>query len=319
MHHKPSITVLMPAYNAGKYIGEAIQSVLQQTFVDFELLIVNDGSTDGTLAVINSFDDKRIVVINQQNKGIAEALNTGLKYAKGAYIARFDADDICYPERLQKQYDFLTSYPDYVMVGSDADYILEDGDFLFHFQCIAHTYNEVMDKLYFYCPFIHPAVMYRKDVICNAGGYSAHAHNFEDYLLWTSIAKTGKMGNLPEALIKYRHNPSSVTIDERWRGKRFRDLKRMAVKRGAITHEEGDELLAIIKRQDTPRIKEGSYHALSGKKYLAENYQLEKARAHIKKAIEIHPLRLDNYLLYLVSYLPVKIILWLHKLSPNKL
>jgi glycosyltransferase involved in cell wall biosynthesis len=319
MHNQPAITVLMPAYNAAKYIGEAIQSVLQQTFVDFELLILNDGSTDNTTSVINSFDDARIIVIDQQNKGVAEALNIGLKQARGTYIARFDADDVCYPERLQKQYDFLTGHPDHVLVGSNVDYILEDGDFLFHFKCIAHTHSEVMDKLYFYCPFIHPAVMYRKDVICNAGGYSTDAHNFEDYLLWTSVSKFGKMGNLPEALIKYRLNSSSVTIDERWRGKRFRDLKRMIIKRGTITPEEGDELLAIIKKQDTRKIKEGSYHALSGKKYLAENYQVVKARTHIKKAIEIHPLRWDNYLLYGVSYLPEKFILWLHKLSPNKL
>jgi len=317
--HKPAITVLMPAYNAGKYIGEAIASVLQQTFADFELLIVNDGSTDNTLDVISSFNDERIVVIHQSNKGVAEALNTGLKQARGTYIARFDADDVCYPERLQKQYDFLISHPDYVLVGSDADYILEDGDFLFHFKCIAHTHAGVMDKLYFYCPFIHPAVMYPKDVVIEADGYSSDAHNFEDYLLWTNISKSGKMGNLPEALIKYRLNPSSVTIDERWRGKRFRDLKRMAIKRGAITIAEGNEILAIIKKQDTRKIKEGSYHALSGKKYLAENYQLSKARAHIKKAIGLHPLRWDNYLLYAVSYLPVKLILWLHKLSPNKL
>jgi glycosyltransferase involved in cell wall biosynthesis len=317
--HKPVITVLMPTYNAGKYIGEAIASVLQQTFADFELLIVNDGSTDNTLDVINSFNDERIIVIHQPNKGVAEALNIGLRQARGTYIARFDADDVCYPQRLQKQHDFLVTHPEYILVGSDADYILENGDFLFHFKCIAHTHAGVMDKLYFYCPFIHPAVMYCKDVVIEAGSYPTDAHNFEDYLLWTNISKSGKMANLPEALIKYRLNPSSVTIDERWRGKRFRDLKRMAIKRGAITPAEGNEILAIIRKQDTRKIKEGSYHALSGKKYLAENYQLNKARTHIKKAIGAHPLRWDNYLLYAVSYLPVKLILWLHKLSPNKL
>src|ERR1700761_7286076 len=100
MSNKPQITVLMPAYNAGKYIAEAIASVLGQTFGDFELLIVNDGSTDDTLDIINSFDDKRIRVISQPNQGVAAALNTGLKHAKAEYIARFDADDICLPQRL---------------------------------------------------------------------------------------------------------------------------------------------------------------------------------------------------------------------------
>jgi glycosyltransferase involved in cell wall biosynthesis len=319
MEINPTITVLMPAYNAEKYIGEAILSVLMQTYTDFELVIVNDGSTDGTLNVINLFNDARIVVINQVNQGVAAALNTGLKYSKGQYIARFDADDICYPYRLEKQINFLKQNPEYILVGGDADYILENNDFLFHFECIAHEHEDIMQKLYFYCPFVHPTVMYKKESVCNAGGYPADAHNFEDYMLWTTIAKIGKLCNLSQPMIKYRLNPNSVTIDERWRGKRFRELKRNAVLSGSITKEEGDELLAIIKMQDVRHIKEGSYHALCGKKFLANNYQPRRAREHVKKAISIRPLRLDNYLLYTVSYLPERFIAWLHKLSPNRL
>ncbi|MDB5114750.1 MAG: glycosyltransferase [Mucilaginibacter sp.] len=315
----PKITVLMPAYNAEKYIGEAIESVLLQTYGDFELIIVNDGSTDGTVKIINSFNDERISVINQRNMGVAAALNTGIKYSRAPYIARFDADDICYPDRLEKQFNFLEQNPDYILVGSDADYILENNDFLFHFKCIAHSHQEIMQKLYFYCPFVHPTVMYKKESVCNAGGYPPDAHNFEDYLLWTSIANMGKLCNLPEPLIKYRLNSNSVTIDEKWRGRRFRELKRNAIIRGKITQQEGDELLAIINAQNVRKIKEGSYHALCGKKFLADNYQPKKAREHVKKAINIRPFRLDNYLLYTVSYLPEKIILWLHKMSPNKL
>lgn len=319
MEHTPMITVLMPAYNAERYIGKAIASVLRQTYTDFELVIVNDGSTDNTQNIIQSFNDERIVLVNQHNKGVGAALNIGLKHARAPYIARFDADDICHEQRLEKQISFLQANPEYILVGSDADYILDNDDFLFHFRCIAHTHDEIMDKLYFYCPFVHPTVMYKKESICNAGGYPTDAHNFEDYMLWTSIAKAGKLCNMPEALIQYRLNPNSVTIDEKWRGRRFRKLKRDAVKRGYVTAEEGGELLDIIKAQDVHHIKEGSYHALCGKKFLADNYQPQKARAHVKKAISIRPFRLDNYLLYTVSYLPEKFILWLHRLSPNKL
>jgi glycosyltransferase involved in cell wall biosynthesis len=319
MQTNPQVTVLMPAYNAGKYIAEAIASVLDQTFANFELLIVNDGSTDNTAAIIESYNDPRIVLISQDNKGIAAALNTGLKHARAPYIARFDADDICHPQRLEKQLNFLNDNPNYILVGSDADYILENGDPLFYFDCIAHTHQQIINKLYFYCPFLHPTVMYRKDCICKAGGYPTDAHNFEDYLLWTSIANLGMLHNIPEALIKYRLNSSSVTIDERWRGRRFRQLKREIIKRGSITATEGEELLAIIKKQDVRKIKESSYHALCAKKFLANNYQPEKARPHILKAIRIYPFRWDNYLLYTVSYLPAKFILWLHGLSPNKL
>ncbi len=309
----------MPAYNAGTYIAEAIHSVLDQTFTDFELLIVNDGSTDDTLNIINSFNDERIIIINQPNAGVADALNTGLKHAKAPYVARFDADDICYPHRLELQFDFLNNNPDYILVGSDADYVLENGEPLFRFSCIAHTHTEIMDKLYFYCPFLHPTVMYRKNAIDEAGGYPAYAHNFEDYLLWTKIAHAGKLCNIPQPLIKYRLNSTSVTIDEKWRGKHFRSLKRNAIKRGTITRTEGDQLLAIIKRQNISQIKLGAYHALCGKKFLANNYQPSKARTHIKKAIALNPFRLDNYLLYSVSFLPEWVILWLHGLSPNKL
>jgi glycosyltransferase involved in cell wall biosynthesis len=312
MKANPTITVLMPAYNAEKYIGQAIDSVLLQTFTDFELLIINDGSTDGTQTVVNSFNDKRIVLINQPNMGISGALNIGLKHSRSNFIARFDADDICYPHRLEKQFRFLQENPEYILVGSDVDYILEDGDFLFSEGCIAYSHKEIMDKLYFYCPFFHPSVMYKKESVFIAGNYAEDAHNFEDYLLWVSMSRGGKFCNLAEALIKYRLNPDSITIDEKWRGKKFRKLKRTVIKRGSITANEGNEL-------DTLKIKEGSYHALCGKKFLANNYQPLKARAHVKMAISLHPLRFDNYLLYTASYFPEKIINWLYRLSPNKL
>jgi glycosyltransferase involved in cell wall biosynthesis len=313
------ITVLMPAYNAGKYIREAIGSVLQQTHSNFELLIVNDGSTDNTVSVALSINDPRIVLVNKEHQGIAQALNTGLRLADGYYIARFDADDICMPDRLEKQFNFLEDHPDYVLTGSNADYILENGEYLFSFKCIAHSNEEIQRNMYVYCPFIHSSVMYKKHLVIKAGGYNVHAHNFEDYLLWTALAKMGKMQNLREPLIKVRFNPASATIDEKWRGERFRKLKRAATTRGTITRQEGEEILAIIKKQDISKIKEGAYHALCCKKFLADNYQPNKARTHVRKAISIRPLRLDNYLLYAVSYMPESFIVWLHKLSPNRL
>src|SRR5687768_3609783 len=111
------VTVLMPVYKGERHIAEAIDSVLAQTFRDFELLIVNDGSTDGTAAIVKAYNDQRIVLLSRPNGGVSAALNTGLEQARGEYIARFDADDVCYPHRLQVQYDFLRSHPDYVMVG----------------------------------------------------------------------------------------------------------------------------------------------------------------------------------------------------------
>jgi len=319
MMNEKIVTVLMPAYNAERFIGEAICSVLVQTFIDFELLIINDGSTDKTENVIRHFTDKRIVLINKIHAGISQALNTGLKNAKGKYIARFDADDVCFPERLEKQVNFLATHPDYLLTGSDAEYMLETGEFLFNFKCIAHSHHQIMQKLYFYCPFIHSSVMYRKNAVMQAGGYPEHAHQFEDYLLWVKLAKSGKLYNIPESLIKVRFNPASVTIDEKWRGKNFRRIKRKIIKRGDVTMFEGNKLLAILKQQNKEQIKQSAYYALCGKKFLANNYQPVKAREQIKKAITIHPYRWDNYALLVASYFPEKIIRWLHKLSPNRL
>ena len=315
----PMITILMPAFNARKYIRAAIDSVLQQSFTAFELVIVNDGSTDDTKEIVETFTDPRIRLLNQTHGGVSGALNTGLAVAKGKYIARFDADDICYADRLEKQFVFLEMNPAYVIVGSDADYMMENGEYLFHFSCIGHEHDDLLDKLYFYCPFIHSSVMYLKEAVLKAGGYSPAAHNFEDYLLWTQLAKYGKLYNLPETLIRIRFNPASVTIDEKWRGQRFRELKRNAIKRGSITEKESAEIFSIIQKQNTKRIKEGAYYALCTKKLLTDNYQPARAREYAMKAIRVNPLRPDSYALWVLSFFPKSFIQWLHQQSPNKL
>jgi glycosyltransferase involved in cell wall biosynthesis len=313
------ITVLVPAHNAGKYIREAIQSVLDQTFLNFELLIINDGSTDDTEQIINSFNDERIVVLHIKHSGVSSALNSGLSAARGRYIARFDADDLCMPGRLKKQYDFLEANSDYILTGSDAIYITEDGKHLFNFTCAGHEDHEIRRDLYVFCPVIHSAVMYRKAAVINAGGYSLHAHNFEDYLLWVQLAAVGKLHNIPEQLIRVRFNPSSVTMDEKWRGDVFRKLKRSIIIKGSISEEEGNRLQNIISRQDTRAIKAGAYHALCGKKFLTDNYQPLKARKHFLQSIHSTPYRWDSYALYVISFLPQTLLDWLHRKSPNKL
>ena len=316
LKNNPEITVLMPAYNAEKYIAGAIASVLNQTFINFELLIINDGSTDNTPQIIQSFKDNRITLINQSsNEGISNALNKGLKYARADFIARFDADDICHVDRLQKQIDFLNSHPDYVITGSDAEYISATGNHLCFFECNGHSHEEISKDIYSCCPFTHSSVMYRKETVIQCGGYPIYAHTFEDYLLWIKLSKWGRFYNFPEPLIKVRFSPSSVTIDEKWRGKDFLKLKGKIIKKGAVTEEQGHNLLSIIRRRDTHRIKKGAYHALCAKKFLFNNYQPVKARSHTKRAIISSPFRIDNYVLLAVSYLPLYFVLWLYKKS----
>jgi len=312
--NRPQITVLMPAYNAEKYIAEAIESVLDQSFTDFELLIVNDGSTDGTLKIAKSFKDQRIVIVNQANKGVSSALNLGLSYARAPYIARFDADDICLRDRLKIQYEFITAYPEYSIVGSTADYIDAGGHFLFTHHLEGHLNEEIQHLKHTVCPFIHSAVFYKKEAILENGGYNEYAYTYEDHFLWVNILKNHKACNLSQALIKVRLNPESITIDEKWHSRKFLSIKYSTLKKGRITENEGRELMRISGKNHSPKIKEGAYYALCGKKFLLNNYQPQKARLNVVRAIALHPFRLDNYILYTVSYFPERFIAWLHKI-----
>ena len=297
----------MPCYNAENFISDAIQSVLSQTFGDFEFLIINDGSTDRTHELVKSFRDERIVIIEQKNQGVAVALNNGLKKARSPYIARFDADDICFADRLEKQYHFMISNPECVVVGSGAEYIDNSGNYIFtHFPLVT-THEEIQQLPYNLCPFIHASVMYKKDLISKFG-YNINAHSFEDHMLWLQIKHMGKMYNMPEPLINVRLNPGSLTMDERKRSKEFHQLKNKALKEGNINSEDGNRLLAIISHQNRSKNKEGAYYSLLAKKFLWNNYDPLKARLNMKKAITLNAFDVKDYLLLLISYLPKNVI-----------
>lgn len=304
---KTPVTVLMPVYNAEKYLAEAIDSVLMQSHKDFEFLIINDGSTDHSLEIINRYSDNRIRVITQKNGGVSAALNTGLKHATGEYIARFDADDVCYPTRIEEQYHFMRAHDEYVIVGADIDYIDKDGEYLFSFTTIGHTNEEIKERISLGCPFVHSAVMYKKDVVLAMGGYEVKAHTFEDYFLWMKLIDKGKVFNFNKAMIKVRFNPESVTVDYKDYNETFLRLREKALKTGIITDEEGDQLLKSVKRLDR-KTKEFSYNNMLGKKYLWNNYNPRKARAHLWKAFKLKPFSLSPYVLTAMSFLPKAMI-----------
>ncbi len=297
----------MPAYNAAAYIAEAIQSVLLQTFRDFELLIINDGSSDNTVQVIRSFNDERIVLIQQENLGVAAALNNGLQYARANYIARFDADDICFPERLQVQYDFITAHPEYIIIGAAAEYIDASGNYIFTHHPQGKTDQQIKQLPYNVCPFIHASVLYKRESVQRAG-YNVHAHSFEDHLLWQQLMQTGKMYNMAEPLLKVRLNPGSLTMDERKRKKEFQAIKNKVLRAGTINAVEGEKLLALIRDQDNPKSKEGAYYSLLAKKFLWNNYDPAKSRSNVKKAITLNDFDAKDYLLWFISFLPKRMI-----------
>lgn len=303
----------MPAYNAGKYIDEAICSVLNQQFSDFELIVINDGSTDDTEKKVRSFHDPRIRLCNQPHYGIAAALNKGLQMAGAPLVARFDADDLCYPNRLQVQYELMLKNEDIILCGTAVDYIDEEGQFVFSSKPAALVQDQIERLVNKSCPFIHSSVIYRKNFILACGGYNPHAHSFEDHLLWTRVISRGRCMNLREPLIRVRLNQQSITIDEKWRTRAFRSIKKKALASGTISEAEGACLLNILKKQDVSKIREGSYHALLAKKYLWNNFQPGKARTNIRRALAYNPFYTTGYGLWLATWFPEKLVSRLYK------
>lgn len=307
MTKEVKITVLMSAYNAEAFIAEAIESVLEQSFPHFEFIIVNDGSTDGTEGIIRSFNDPRIRLISQENGGIAAALNAGLALARAPLVARFDADDICYPQRLERQYRFMEAHPQVLLLGSAADYTDREGNYIFTQPAPEIDAETLHQWIYRRCPFIHSSVCYRAEAVRQCGGYDLASSGFEDHLLWLKMLRSGPAANLPQALIRVRLSPESFTIDERWQHPLFRRLKSTVLKRGHLLPEEGAQLAALMKRANRQPIKLGAYHALLGKKYLWNNHRPAEARRHFLRSWK-EKRRPAMLLLWLVSFFPFALV-----------
>lgn len=209
-----AITVLMSAYNAASFIGEAVESVLRQTFTDFEFLIIDDGSSDDTRAIIRTFRDPRIrLVCNAENRGLIASLNWGLELANGRYIARMDADDICRVDRLELQYRYMEKNSDCAVCGSRAEMIDRNGNRL---GICEHDFDAADNErirryLLVDCCLFHSSVMMRAEVV-RAYGYRKEQVGCEDYDLWLRMADDGRrIERLPQVLLAYRLHPDQVT------------------------------------------------------------------------------------------------------------
>ena len=211
----PAISVAMSVYNGQRFLAEAIDSVLTQSFADFEFLILDDGSTDSTRAIITSYAaiDSRIRPICRENRGLVASLNELIAEARAPLIARMDADDICLPNRFMRQLVFLAAHPDYAVIGARCEDIDEHGDpWPINAPPLPETHEEFLVAIaaeqLLLC---HPAVMFRRDVVQAVGGYHAAFAHCEDLDLWLRLATVTRIGNLPEVLIRYRHYPDQVS------------------------------------------------------------------------------------------------------------
>lgn len=205
-----TVSVIMPAYNAAEHLSEAIDSILRQTLSDFEFLILDDGSTDDTIEIINQYNDSRIKLIrNEGNKGLVYTLNKGLEISQGQYIARMDADDIAMSDRFEKQVHFMNENPDISILSTAFEFL--GTPYHIHFP----TDNEgIRVKLLENTALLHPGVMFKREaVIKNNLRYNEDYKYAEDYHLWTIAAQQGiKMANLDEVLVEYRQHANQVSM-----------------------------------------------------------------------------------------------------------
>ncbi len=208
----PKITVLMPVYNGERYLREAIDSVLNQTFTDFELLIVNDSSTDGSLEIAKTYDDPRIRLIeNEYNLGVVATRNKGLASSRGEYIAMLDCDDVAFPSRLAEQAAFLDTHPEFSMIGSWVEIINESGRSTGDVWKLNAPAEKVPSILLFHNYFAQSSVFIRKrslPEVCYRPGFPGT----EDYDLWVRMAAVSKVWNIPRVLVKYRVHSASLSF-----------------------------------------------------------------------------------------------------------
>jgi hypothetical protein len=212
-HHKePKVSVVLPVYNCPDYVGEAIESILKQTMADFELIVIDDGSKDNSLAVIKQYTDKRIWIFTQENQGLARTLNKGIGFAKGRYIARQDQDDISLPERFAKQVKILDANPDCALVATWAEIWQGRSRTT---RTLSHPSNQskIKFELLFDSQFVHSSVMFRKEAVEQVGLYPTDKNREppEDYELWSRLARKYTLSNIPEVLQIYRELPESIS------------------------------------------------------------------------------------------------------------
>jgi glycosyltransferase involved in cell wall biosynthesis len=203
---KTPVTVLLPVHNGAGYIRTSIDSVCGQSLKDFELLIVDDASTDDTIPIINTYNDRRIrILTNPENIGIARSLNRGIEEARGKFIARMDADDSCMPQRLEQQVGFMESNPGVELCGTWAQVVDSYGN---PRGCVRppHLQHGLMWSMLFSNPIVHTSTMFRTATVRRLGGYST-VEDSEDFELWSRLMHVGQIAVLPRVLVRWREHP----------------------------------------------------------------------------------------------------------------
>jgi glycosyltransferase involved in cell wall biosynthesis len=215
MSKSPLVTVLMTVYNGAEYLKTSVQSILNQTFKDFEFFIVNDCSTDNSVEIIESFNDNRVVVYdNEKNIGQTKSLNKGLRLAKGRYIARIDADDVAFPIWLEKLVNYMKEYSGYAAI-SPAVILIDSAGKTKKMRRVPVSFHEIIFRIFFDSPMNHVSALLNKDLILENGGYDEKFKITQDYELWSSLVRNNySITNIPDVLMSCRvHSLSTLFME----------------------------------------------------------------------------------------------------------
>tara|TARA_R110000765_G_C18962354_1_gene609546 strand:- start:3936 stop:4847 length:912 start_codon:yes stop_codon:yes gene_type:complete len=207
----PLVSVVMPIFNAQNYISKALESILHQTYQNLEIIVINDGSTDSSREILESFNDPRIKLISRENRGLIATLNEGIALSSGMYIARMDADDICYPARIERQVEYLESHKDIGVLFTGLEYIDAKGSVIK--TNVTSKFREVFPvQLLFGCPVCHPTAIFNLRLLAKEDiKYDSDFKNTEDFELWTRLISRTKVGILAGELFQYRIHTQSIT------------------------------------------------------------------------------------------------------------
>ncbi|MEW6008112.1 MAG: glycosyltransferase [Candidatus Omnitrophota bacterium] len=312
----PKVSVIISAYNAQKYLKEALDSILNQTFSEFELIIINDGSTDKTGVMLREVTDKRVTVFNNlSNIGLTKSLNNGLKLARGEYIARMDLDDISLPQRLQLQVEFLENHPSFGLVGTAVVQIDEMGKEIAKINLFTES-EQIKKELMLGNQFYHGSIMFRRTCLEKVGLYREEFKYAQDYDLYLRIAEYFDLANLPDFLYKWRLIDNSISIEKKSQQDKYAALARECAKR---RRKGRDDLVILhslsIKDKNGSKIREKrlalAYHYYHlGRSFCGQN-RMREARLMLNKALRLSPLYPEVVVFYLATYLPIS---WLRKI-----
>jgi len=308
----PVVSVLMTVYNDEKYVGHAIESILEQTFLDFEFVIVNDGSTDRTAEILMEYSakDSRIRVFDQANAGTTAAANRGLSVVRGKYVARLDSDDVSYSHRLQTEVKFLESHVDVALVGGGADIIDLSGAIIGQRNIMTATPARTLMHR---CIYQQSDVMFRRDTVVALGGYREKFRNAQDYDLWLRISEAAHVAKLDEVLGAWRLNGGGYTLSRaREQKKEVRIIKRFSRQRRRLGHDEYSFYSPPIPAKHRKSISEREYGLWVGTVML-QAVRLREARVKFRDYLKMKT-ELNVVLLYLSTFAPAFVIQSLFRL-----